>query len=80
MVRLIEFMCKEEGWGSCTYAGHVTATKKDEAIEAFSTKKDKRVMVATLKSAGIGLNLTAARRVVNMDSWYVNIRNWHLLS
>ena len=39
-------------------------------IENFQENKDRKILVATLKTGGVGLNLTAAQNVIHYDLWW----------
>lgn len=50
--------------------GSLTQQKRTEVIDAFQEDKDYKIMVATLKTGGVGLNLTAAQNVIHYDLWW----------
>ncbi|KAF2482961.1 SNF2 family N-terminal domain-containing protein [Neohortaea acidophila] len=70
MIRICERMCLAEGFEYCTYAGNMTLEARDKAIEEFGKSSTKNVLLASLRSGGLGLNLTMASRVLNVDSWF----------
>ena len=43
---------------------------RDEIIDVFAKDKSKLIMIASLKTGGVGLNLTMASRVVSIDLWW----------
>ena len=43
---------------------------RDNAIEKFEQDEEAVILIASLKSGGIGLNLTMANRVINVDLWW----------
>lgn len=45
---------------------------RDKAVREFETDPTKRVMLASLKSGGLGLNLTMASKVICLDPWWNN--------
>lgn len=45
---------------------------RDKAVQEFKTDPTKRVMLASLKSGGLGLNLTMASKVICLDPWWNN--------
>ena len=45
---------------------------RDKAVQEFETDPTKRVMLASLKSGGLGLNLTMASKVICLDPWWNN--------
>lgn len=43
---------------------------RDKAIAEFASKDEKIILLASLRSGGLGLNLTMASRVIIIDSWW----------
>ena len=52
------------------YYGGMTQKKRDEAVEKFQNDGAAKIMLVSLKAGGLGLNLTAASRVIHFDLWY----------
>lgn len=50
--------------------GGLTPARRQEMVDRFQKRRDENVMVLTLKSAGTGLNLTAASAVIHYDLWW----------
>ena len=50
--------------------GSQTLKEKTEVIDTFQEDEDHKILVATLKTGGTGLNLTAARNVIHYDLWW----------
>lgn len=50
--------------------GSQTLKEKTEIIDTFQGNPDYKILVATLKTGGTGLNLTAARNVIHYDLWW----------
>lgn len=50
--------------------GSLTQTKRTEVISTFQENEDCKILVATLKTGGVGLNLTAAQNVIHYDLWW----------
>ena len=49
--------------------GSISMKKRDEYVQAFQAGKAP-FMILSLKTAGIGLNLTAAQNVIHFDRWW----------
>ena len=51
---------------------HGSQTRKEKAnvIDTFQENPDYKILVATLKTGGTGLNLTAAQNVIHYDLWW----------
>ena len=43
---------------------------RDNSIREFRDHEDKRILIASLKCGGVGLNLTMASRVICIDLWW----------
>lgn len=74
MLDLIEESLKQNHWVKNThyvrYDGRCSHQQKDKAIKQLNEDDDVRVMLVSLKSGGVGLNLTRANRVYMVDPWW----------
>ena len=50
--------------------GSQSMKEKKRIIDTFQEDEDYKIFVATLKTGGTGLNLTAARNVIHYDLWW----------
>ena len=50
--------------------GSQTRKEKSNVIDTFQEDEDHKILVATLKTGGTGLNLTAAQNVIHYDLWW----------
>lgn len=50
--------------------GSLSQQKRNEVIDNFQENEDYKILVATLKTGGVGLNLTAAQNVIHYDLWW----------
>ena len=50
--------------------GSQTLKEKTKIIDTFQEDEDYKIFVATLKTGGTGLNLTAAQNVIHYDLWW----------
>jgi SNF2 family DNA or RNA helicase len=50
--------------------GGLNRKERKEALDAFSAKTGPAVMVLTIKSGGVGLNLQKATHVIHFDQWW----------
>ena len=66
-MRILEEVCQQKMWKYCNYNGHQSHAARDKAITDFTNDDDMKIMIASLRAGGIGLNLTMASKVV----WYV---------
>lgn len=50
--------------------GKVSPISRDKQIEQFSKEKDIKIMISSLKTGGVGLNLTMANKCILVDPWW----------
>lgn len=70
MLRILGRICVTEGWEFCRYSGDMSHESRGNSIEEFRDNKKKRILLASLKAGGLGLNLTMAWKVICLDSWW----------
>jgi SNF2 family DNA or RNA helicase len=58
------------GEDSLLYTGRMDQRRRTQAVDAFQGCSGGRVMLISLKAGGLGLNLTAATRVIHYDLWF----------
>jgi len=61
---------KELGEAALLYHGGLSQSARTETISKFQSDPSSRVLLISLKAGGLGLNLTAATRVIHYDLWY----------
>jgi len=61
---------KELGEAALIYHGGLSQEKRTETINKFQNDPGARILLISLKAGGLGLNLTAASRVIHYDLWY----------
>lgn len=66
----IEAELKKEKVRFFTLQGRVPAKERLQLIDAFNTTTDPGVMLMTLKTGGVGLNLTKASVVYHLEPWW----------
>jgi SNF2 family DNA or RNA helicase len=68
MLNVLGRICQTEGWGFEKYTGGMSHDSRDRAIKSFGDPtKDKRILLASLKCGGLGLNLTMANCVICLE-------------
>ena len=43
---------------------------RDKAINMFRDNPETKILIASLKCGGVGLNLTMASKIICVDLWY----------
>jgi SNF2 family DNA or RNA helicase len=61
---------KELGEPALIYHGGLNQNTRADIIDRFQNESASRIMLISLKAGGLGLNLTAASRVIHYDLWY----------
>jgi superfamily II DNA or RNA helicase len=61
---------KELDEAALVYHGGLTQTRRKEVLDRFQEDSTARILLVSLKAGGLGLNLTAASRVIHYDLWY----------
>jgi SNF2 family DNA or RNA helicase len=52
------------------YHGGMSQNERSEAVNSFQTNSEYKIFLISLKAGGLGLNLTAASRIIHYDLWY----------
>lgn len=60
MARIIGLMLKRENIQHVYFAGGMNDKQRTQSIESFHSNRKIKVMIAILKSGGVGLNLRSA--------------------
>jgi len=67
---LEQIIKKELNELSLIYHGSLSQNIRTQIINKFQTDPSVKIMLISLKAGGLGLNLTAASRVIHYDLWY----------
>jgi superfamily II DNA or RNA helicase len=67
---LSRIITKELGEPVLLYHGGMSQGARSETIGNFQNDPASRLLLVSLKAGGLGLNLTAASRVIHYDLWY----------
>ena len=70
IMQILEKVCQKKNWKYCTYHGKMSHKARDKVITEFAKNNEMKIMIASLKCGGIGLNLTMASKVVCIDLWF----------
>ena len=67
---LEQIIKKELGEAALVYHGGLNQNTRAEIINCFQNDSACRILLVSLRAGGLGLNLTAASRVIHYDLWY----------
>ena len=70
LLDLLEVPMSERGWTYKRYDGSMSANARNDAVLDFSSRKNCRVMLVSLKAGNSGLNLTCANNVILFDPFW----------
>lgn len=70
LVHIMGRMCQLENWDYCTYTGKMSTEAREREIEEFKENPEKRILIMSMKSGSLGLNLTRANKVCILDPWW----------
>ncbi|CAI6332506.1 unnamed protein product [Periconia digitata] len=70
MIKILSKMCQEEGWVTEQYHGKLNFNARNNAIKSFANNPQAKVLLASLRCGGLGLNLTMASKVMILDPWW----------
>ncbi|MCL2067790.1 MAG: DEAD/DEAH box helicase [Treponema sp.] len=67
---LEQIIKKELGEAALVYYGGLNQKTRSDLVDRFQNDPAARILLVSLKAGGLGLNLTAASRVIHYDLWY----------
>ncbi|KAJ9313734.1 hypothetical protein DTO271D3_6038 [Paecilomyces variotii] len=70
VIRIISAICQREVWGYTSLTGKMSIPAREKAMTDFRESEDLRIMIASLKAGGIGLDLTMANKCILIDPWW----------
>jgi SNF2 family DNA or RNA helicase len=76
MLDLIEPFLRREKYSFTRYDGSMRNDHREASLEKLRSDKRTRVLLCSLKCGSLGLNLTAASRVVIMEPFWNPVRNF----
>ena len=70
MLNLLEPALRDEGFAFRRLDGTMSLAAREKALHEFESRADVRVMLMSLKAAGLGVNLVCANHVLLLDCWW----------
>ncbi|RKP13546.1 SNF2 family N-terminal domain-containing protein [Piptocephalis cylindrospora] len=70
LLDLVEGPVRKAGFSFERYDGSMSSVKREQALESFRTDPSKKVLLISLMSGSVGLNLTSANHVILLDIWF----------
>ena len=69
-LELYENWCKDNKINFCKLTGDTKISERENQIQQFQENSDLKIFFISLKSGGVGLNLTSASFVLLLDPWW----------
>ena len=66
----LNIICSRNGWDSTVFHGSMSPKARSNALSQYQHNAHKQILLCSLKLGGVGLNLTAACRVIIYDIWW----------
>ena len=70
MLCILRQMCEQEGWQPFMFYGGMKLDERTTTIEEFQAFDGHCILLSSLKCGGLGLNLTTASQVLNIDPFW----------
>eukprot|EP00730_Choanoeca_flexa_P006619 TRINITY_DN12186_c1_g3_i3.p1 TRINITY_DN12186_c1_g3~~TRINITY_DN12186_c1_g3_i3.p1 ORF type:complete len:1047 (+),score=201.58 TRINITY_DN12186_c1_g3_i3:34-3174(+) len=70
MLDLVETVLSKAGIAFVRLDGSMSQSQRSEVLERFKTDPNVAVFLMTLRTGGVGLNLTSAQHVLLLDPWW----------
>lgn len=70
IIEIFRFICENEQRGYALLTGDMSFTHRDASMQEFRGKPELRVMIASLKAGGIGIDMTMANKCILVDPWW----------
>ncbi|KAG2231625.1 hypothetical protein INT48_006381, partial [Thamnidium elegans] len=70
MLNLLEEPLKRDGFKVCRYDGSMSSQLRERSLSLLKHDSKTTIMLISLKCGSLGLNLTAANRVILVDLWW----------
>ena len=67
---LLEGKLTDMGYECCRYDGDISKERRAKDLKRFKTKTNCRVLLASVQSGGVGLNIIEANHMLFLDRWF----------
>ncbi|KAJ5342512.1 hypothetical protein N7541_011636 [Penicillium brevicompactum] len=69
-IRLLQYMCDQNEWGYAIMHGAIPIKSREAQVEKFRKNDNIKILLATLRTGGIGVDLTMANKCIIYDQWW----------
>ncbi|KAL8848420.1 MAG: hypothetical protein Q9221_006555 [Calogaya cf. arnoldii] len=70
LMNVLAKLFSQKDWGFVKFNGRMNQAERDKALHDFEKDDRCKIMIASLKAGGVGLNLTMASKVICVDLWW----------
>ncbi|KAI4221368.1 MAG: hypothetical protein LQ349_007857 [Xanthoria aureola] len=70
LMNVLAKMFAKKEWGFVKFNGRMNQIERDKTLVDFEKDDRCKIMIASLKAGGVGLNLTMASKVICVDLWW----------
>ncbi|KAL8885624.1 MAG: hypothetical protein Q9215_006548 [Flavoplaca cf. flavocitrina] len=70
LMNVLAKLFTQKEWGFVKFNGQMSHTEREKALVEFKNDDTRKIMIASLKAGGVGLNLTMASKVICVDLWW----------
>ncbi|KAL4889395.1 SNF2 family N-terminal domain-containing protein [Aspergillus ambiguus] len=69
-VQLVADMCEKQDWEYTCLTGKMSFPDRQESMESFKNEPETRVLIASLRAGGTGLDFSMACKCILVDLWW----------
>ncbi|OQE00597.1 hypothetical protein PENVUL_c049G05732 [Penicillium vulpinum] len=68
--RLLRYLCEEKGWKYSQITGRMANRSREIHLDRFRDDDETKIMIASIKTGGLGLDLSVANKCILVDLWW----------
>ncbi|KAJ5807437.1 hypothetical protein N7447_010893 [Penicillium robsamsonii] len=68
--RLLQYLCEENGWKYSLMTGQMANRSREINLSNFQDDNETKIMIASIKTGGIGLDFSVANKCILVDLWW----------
>ncbi|KAJ6147484.1 hypothetical protein N7497_009466 [Penicillium chrysogenum] len=68
--RLLRYLCEENHWSYSEITGRMANRSREIHLDRFRTNDEYKIMIASIKTGGLGLDFSVANKCILVDLWW----------
>ncbi|CAI7611733.1 unnamed protein product [Penicillium glandicola] len=68
--RLLRYLCEENDWKYSQITGRMANRSREIHLDNFRTQDETKIMIASIKTGGLGLDFSVANKCILVDLWW----------